>query len=411
MTRKRYQRIGRILLVTLLLCLLVTQTAAAQDDTGTVIHVVQWGETLYKIANQYGVTQAAIMAANNLTSPDRIYAGQQLIIPGAGYEYPSGGIYVVVRGDTLFKISVKYGVSMQSIIAANNIINPSRIEVGQQLIIPGVDTGTSTDNTGTGGPVVEEETQAEDTTSEEPISHIVQRGETLSQIASRYGYTTWELAQANNISNPSLIYVGQVILITRVPASESTGDSNTQPDPQPSTGGDTYTVQSGDYLDKIAETYQVAIVDLINANGIANPNVISVGQVLTIPPIPPAPAATITSGKQIVVDLSLQRTYAYENGVLQRQFVVSTGLPATPTVQGNFTIISKVPSQRMSGPGYDLPNVPWVMYFYSEYSFHGTYWHNRFGQPMSHGCVNMRTDEALWLYNWAPLGTPVLVIP
>ncbi|MBN1119933.1 MAG: LysM peptidoglycan-binding domain-containing protein [Anaerolineae bacterium] len=409
MTRKSYQRIVRILLVTLLLCLLVTQTAAAQDDTGTVIHVVQWGETLYKIAKQYGVSQANIMAANSLASADRIYAGQQLIIPGADYEYPSGGIYVVVRGDTLFKISVKYGVSMQSIIAANNIINPSRIEVGQQLVIPGVDTGTTTEYTGTGGPDTGETAPAE--TSGEPISHIVQGGETLSQIASRYGYTTWELAQANSISNPSLIYVGQVILITRVPASESMGSTDTQPAAQPSTGGGTYTVQPGDYLDKIAETYQVAIVDLINANGIANPNVISVGQVLTIPPIPPAPAATITSGKQIVVDLSLQRTYAYENGVLQRQFVVSTGLPATPTVQGNFTIISKVLSQRMSGPGYDLPNVPYVMYFYSEYSFHGTYWHNRFGQPMSHGCVNMRTDEAQWLYNWAPLGTPVLVIP
>ncbi len=409
MTRKRYQRIGRILLVTLLLCLLVTQTAAAQDDTGTVIHVVQWGETLYKIARQYGVSQANIMAANNLTSPDRIYAGQQLIIPGAGYEYPSGGIYVVVRGDTLFKISVKYGVSMQSIIAANNIINPSRIEVGQQLIIPGVDTGTSTDYTGTGGPQTGE--TAPSGTSGEAISHVVQRGETLSQIASRYGYSTWELAQANNISNPSLIYVGQAILITRVPASESTGNTDTQPAAQPSSGGGTYTVQPGDYLDKIAEAYQVAIIDLINANGISNPNVISVGQVLTIPPIPAAPSPTITSGKQIVVDLSLQRTYAYENGVLLRQFVVSTGLPATPTVQGNFTIISKVLSQRMTGPDYDLPNVPYVMYFYSEYSFHGTYWHNRFGQPMSHGCVNMRTAEAQWLYNWAPLGTPVLVIP
>jgi lipoprotein-anchoring transpeptidase ErfK/SrfK len=64
----------------------------------------------------------------------------------------------------------------------------------------------------------------------------------------------------------------------------------------------------------------------------------------------------------------------------------------------------------MWGPGYDLPNVQWVMYFYRDYSLHGAYWHNNFGQPMSHGCVNMRNEDAKWLYDWAPEGTSVMVI-
>jgi lipoprotein-anchoring transpeptidase ErfK/SrfK len=55
----------------------------------------------------------------------------------------------------------------------------------------------------------------------------------------------------------------------------------------------------------------------------------------------------------------------------------------------------------MSGPGYYLPNVPYVMFFYKAYSLHGTYWHNNFGQPMSHGCVNLRTEDAQWLYEWS----------
>jgi lipoprotein-anchoring transpeptidase ErfK/SrfK len=63
--------------------------------------------------------------------------------------------------------------------------------------------------------------------------------------------------------------------------------------------------------------------------------------------------------------------------------------------------------QNMSGPGYYLPDVPWVMFFYDEYGFHGTYWHNNFGSPMSRGCVNLRTEAAEWLYNWASVGTPV----
>ncbi len=61
----------------------------------------------------------------------------------------------------------------------------------------------------------------------------------------------------------------------------------------------------------------------------------------------------------------------------------------------------KVRAQTMSGPGYYLPNVEWVQYFYEEYAFHGTYWHNKFGQPMSHGCVNMTNEDARWLFDWA----------
>ena len=91
--------------------------------------------------------------------------------------------------------------------------------------------------------------------------------------------------------------------------------------------------------------------------------------------------------------------------------LVSTGVPRTPTVIGRFAIRYKLPRQHMRGPGYSLPNVPWVMYFYRNYAIHGTYWHNAFGRPMSHGCVNMRVRDARWLYYWAPVGTPVVVRP
>jgi lipoprotein-anchoring transpeptidase ErfK/SrfK len=62
----------------------------------------------------------------------------------------------------------------------------------------------------------------------------------------------------------------------------------------------------------------------------------------------------------------------------------------------------------MSGPGYYLPNVPYVMYFYRGYGLHGTYWHHNIGTPMSHGCVNLPTAEAGWLFNWASVGTKVV---
>jgi lipoprotein-anchoring transpeptidase ErfK/SrfK len=111
----------------------------------------------------------------------------------------------------------------------------------------------------------------------------------------------------------------------------------------------------------------------------------------------------------IDVNLSEQRVYAYEGDVIVNSFLVSTGLPDTPTVTGEYQIYVKVPIQDMSGPGYYLPDVPWVMYFYDEYGFHGTYWHNNFGRPMSRGCVNMTIEEAKWLFDWASVGTKVNV--
>ena len=113
----------------------------------------------------------------------------------------------------------------------------------------------------------------------------------------------------------------------------------------------------------------------------------------------------------ILVDLSQQRTYAYTGDTLMNTFVVSTGTWQTPTVTGTFRIYVKYRFTTMTGPGYNLPNVPYTMYFYKGYGLHGTYWHNNFGVPMSHGCVNLRTDEAAWLYSFAAVGTVVHVIP
>lgn len=132
-----------------------------------------------------------------------------------------------------------------------------------------------------------------------------------------------------------------------------------------------------------------------------------------VAPIPSAPLPDIaTSGdgvRWIDVDLTNQSVYAYEGDVVVNSFVVSTGTWLTPTVTGQYKIYVKYRSAKMSGPGYYLPDVPYIMYFYKGYGLHGTYWHNNFGTPMSHGCVNLRTEEAAWLYNWASVGTLVNV--
>jgi lipoprotein-anchoring transpeptidase ErfK/SrfK len=127
-------------------------------------------------------------------------------------------------------------------------------------------------------------------------------------------------------------------------------------------------------------------------------------------PAPSAPGYASGNGERwIDVDLTNQSVYAYEGDAVVNSFIVSTGTWLTPTVTGQYKVYVKYRSASMSGPGYYLPAVPYIMYFYKSYGLHGTYWHNNFGTPMSHGCVNLRTDDAAWLYDWASVGTVVNV--
>ncbi len=109
----------------------------------------------------------------------------------------------------------------------------------------------------------------------------------------------------------------------------------------------------------------------------------------------------------IDIDLSQQMVYAYEGNSVVNSFIVSTGTYLHPTVTGQFHVYVKYRYADMSGPGYYLPDVPYVMYFYKGYGIHGTYWHSNFGTPMSHGCINFKTDEAGWIFDWASIGTLV----
>ncbi len=119
------------------------------------------------------------------------------------------------------------------------------------------------------------------------------------------------------------------------------------------------------------------------------------------------PSSNYQHERWIDIDLSEQRLYAYKGNNLKRSFTISTGTWQFPTVTGKYHIYVKYESAHMSGPGYYLPNVPYTMYFYQGYGIHGTYWHNNFGTPMSHGCVNLRTEDAGWLFSWASVGTLV----
>lgn len=126
---------------------------------------------------------------------------------------------------------------------------------------------------------------------------------------------------------------------------------------------------------------------------------------------------TATTTKRIVVDRSDQKLYAYDGEEIVFWYPVSTGLSLTPTPRGQFVVYRKTPSRYMQGPlpgisnqYYDLPGVPWDLYFTKEGgTIHGAYWHDNFGTVWSHGCVNLSQEAARAVYAWTPVGTPVLV--
>jgi LysM repeat protein len=337
----------RILLALGLLLLLALPAASATAQSGGTVHVVAAGETLRTIAARYGVSTDAIIAANNIVNPDRIFAGQRLTIPGSGGAAPGVGsstTHIVQAGENLYRIGLRYGLTVDQLLAANGLSNPDQVYAGQMLTISG-------GNGSAAPPASAAPASAPAAASNNSTTHTVQAGETLFRIALRYNVSLSTLTTANQLGSADVIYAGQRLVIPG--ASTATGGGSAAP--------------------------------------------------------AAAPAAGSAQGKQIVVDLSEQSVYVYQDGVLLRQFLVSTGLPATPTVQGNFTIQRKYLSTRMTGPDYDLPGVPYPMYFYQGYALHGTYWHSNFGHPMSHGCVNMRTADAEWLYQFAPVGTAVRV--
>jgi LysM repeat protein len=334
-----------VMLLALLLTLLLTTPARAQDATATTVHVVGWGETLWSIAQQYGVSPESIVSANNLPDGDHIFAGQRLVIPDSAYTQHTAdpdlrlsATHVVQPGETLFSIGQTYGVTVSALSDANGLLNPTQIYAGQELILPGSPTGADSGYAPAG------------TAS----TYVVQAGETLFSIARQHGLSPWVIAQVNDISNPSLLYGGQVLTLPAASALSPTTAS-------------------------------------------------------------PAPAS---ADRSIIVDVSEQRAYVYQDGGLLWTFVVSTGIPGRDTWRGSFQIQNKIPTAYASTWNLQMPY--WLGFYWAgtlQNGFHALpilsdgsrLWGGLLGSPASYGCVILSEADARTLYEWATIGTPVTV--
>lgn len=211
--------IRRVILVLIVLLALVLATTVPRAQAQQRVHIVQPGETLTRIAARYGVTVQQIAAANGIVNPSLIYVGQRLVIPGTEAPPPSGNTttYTVQRGDNLTRIAGRFNTTVAVLVQLNGLTNPNLLYVGQVLVVPAPD-GQPAAPTAT-------PTQGQPATATpvpEQVTHTVQRGETLSGIAVRYGTTVQQLVLLNNLSNPNLIYPGQVLIIRRGPTPTAT---------------------------------------------------------------------------------------------------------------------------------------------------------------------------------------------
>lgn len=209
-----------ILIITVFL---FTLTSIGQEETtapNVTIHVVQRGENLFRIALNYGLTTEAVAAANGITDVSNIQVGQRLIIPiDAPAETASTSEtleHIVQPGDSLGSIAEAYDLSVDFIAERNGITDPDSIYVGQVLYFDVLPVETAAVNTDTNG-----SSESADTT---PFIHVIEQGETLFRIATNYNLTVAELQLANNISDPTMIYAGQQLIIPGVEAPRITID-------------------------------------------------------------------------------------------------------------------------------------------------------------------------------------------
>ena len=211
-------------------------------------------------------------------------------------------IHVVQSGETLFSIATRYGRTVNEIAQANGLSAPYVIHRGNQLTIPAA------------GGVAQAPVSAP--VEQQPsgrTTYTVQAGDSLALIAAQFGTTYIELAQINGIANPDLLHVGQVLQVP-VPAGTAapSAGGTAAPTTQPTTG--TYTVQGGDSLSSIAAQFSINYFELARLNGIANPDVLRVGQVLQVPGAPPPAVVPETPAASGPAPVSTANTGGFELG-------------------------------------------------------------------------------------------------
>jgi LysM repeat protein len=271
------------------------------SQAGIIIRV-QAGDTLEGIARRYGVSQAEIIRATILSNGNWLQIGQKVLIPGdvaeliavqqgaspapspegqSEAELPSPppphpiqpGVHTVAEGDTIEGIASHYGISQQDIIRTNRLRNPHWLSLGQELRIPAPNASPSLPQPQP-GPDLERST-----------THTIGPGDTIEALAWRYQVSQQAIIEANQISNPHWLRLGQEL---RIPTPAE------QPQPGPTAPPEAFphTITAGETIEALAIRYRVSQSRILAANPEINPNRLRIGQDLLIPGSRPQPEAS-----------------------------------------------------------------------------------------------------------------------
>ncbi len=197
---------NRRITVGLIVCLVIIVWAGpAYAQSGgpplrASVHIVQRGETMFSIAERYGLTVDAVTHANGIPDPRRIYIGQRLDLPGGEMEIAAEETapYVLQAGDTLAAIARHYHTTWQILVRVNRLLSPDALHIGQVIQVPAPTSSPHLGRTGRG---------------EIGAIHVARSDDTLLRIALRYGVSPWMLAAESRVANPALIYPGQELLV------------------------------------------------------------------------------------------------------------------------------------------------------------------------------------------------------
>ncbi len=302
-------------------------------------------------------------------------------------------VHVVQSGENLFRLALRYGTTVQALVEANALGSADSIYAGQRLVVPRTESPSTTVGPAmtTGG------------------TYVVQRGDTLSGIAFRYGISIWELMSVNGLYGPHLIYTDQTLVIP--------GAGGTIPASALETS-ESYFVRAGDTLTQIATRFNTTAFALAQSNGLADPSRIRVGQVLRVPRTVSGSPSSSGGPKRILISLSEQHLYAFEGDELVYSFLCSSGRAPYYTRAGDFQVQSKIPNAY--GGAWDIWMPHWLGIYWAggtENGIHAlpimqngqTLWAGYLGSPVSYGCIVLSTAEAELLFGWAEIGTPVSI--
>ena len=409
-------------------------------------YTVQAGESLSGIARQFGLSLDELMTLNDIADADSIYAGQTLRLPGvSGPEIeeqtvvetadstlpdavesvttpipyqpppeplersgnPSASLnpqYTIRPGDTLGLIALRTGVDADALRHLNGFSSLNDpLSAGKTLLLPAT------------GDELRPQSPAEE--------YVVQPGESLGQIAQRYGLTLGDLLAANRIADPNAVYTGQRLVIPPRSAGSTSAHPEDQVGPARS-GYFYYTVRPGDTISALAKQFNSTMSAIREYNSLPDNDSIYAGLEIRIPygapPIalrqPPVPL----SGSRFVVSISRQQCWLYQGETLRYSWSCSTGAGDRKTKAGNYAVQSKIANAKSNAYRLDMPY--WLgIYDVGPYEngIHGLpvnwktgqkIWEGLIGQPATFGCAMLDDVDAATLFRQAFLGMPVHVV-